>query len=232
MIVLHGFSGHRLPELAAFVPWLQERHHVLQFDFRGHGESDAEHDHAGHARAARRGRGRALPRGPRAGTDRALRRQHGRRDRDRRRSRPAGGGGRRRCGLRRAPPPDREPHAGGRLSAAPSSARGRSSPAPSLRTRSWLADPLRAVGADRAAAAAADRAARGSAHQLAAEPAPVRGGGRAEGAVGGRGRGPRRGVRRRRRRRTGAACSTSWSATWATTTGTIGAWEHRMVQPV
>jgi len=40
VIVLHGFSGHRLPELAAFVPWLQERHNVLQFDFRGHGESD------------------------------------------------------------------------------------------------------------------------------------------------------------------------------------------------
>jgi fermentation-respiration switch protein FrsA (DUF1100 family) len=40
VIVLHGFSGHRLPELAALVPWLQERHHVLQFDFRGHGESD------------------------------------------------------------------------------------------------------------------------------------------------------------------------------------------------
>jgi alpha-beta hydrolase superfamily lysophospholipase len=39
VIVLHGFSGHRLPELAAFVPWLQEHHHVLQFDFRGHGES-------------------------------------------------------------------------------------------------------------------------------------------------------------------------------------------------
>ncbi|MEO7295961.1 MAG: alpha/beta fold hydrolase [Candidatus Limnocylindria bacterium] len=41
VIVMHGFSGHRLPELAAFVPWLQECHHVLQFDFRGHGESDA-----------------------------------------------------------------------------------------------------------------------------------------------------------------------------------------------
>jgi uncharacterized protein len=39
VIVLHGYSGHRLPELAAFVPWLHERHHVLQFDFRGHGES-------------------------------------------------------------------------------------------------------------------------------------------------------------------------------------------------
>src|SRR5687768_10258580 len=25
VIVLHGFSGHRLPELAAFVPWLAER---------------------------------------------------------------------------------------------------------------------------------------------------------------------------------------------------------------
>lgn len=41
VVVLHGFSGHRLPELAAFVPWLAERHHVLQFDFRGHGQSDA-----------------------------------------------------------------------------------------------------------------------------------------------------------------------------------------------
>ncbi len=40
VIVLHGFGGHRLPELAAFVPWLAERHHVLQFDFRGHGRSD------------------------------------------------------------------------------------------------------------------------------------------------------------------------------------------------
>jgi uncharacterized protein len=40
VIMLHGFSGHRLPELATFVPWLHERHHVLQFDFRGHGESD------------------------------------------------------------------------------------------------------------------------------------------------------------------------------------------------
>jgi alpha-beta hydrolase superfamily lysophospholipase len=40
VILLHGFGGHRLPELAAFVPWLHERHHVLQFDFRGHGESD------------------------------------------------------------------------------------------------------------------------------------------------------------------------------------------------
>ncbi len=39
VIVLHGFGGHRLPELAAFVPWLHERHHVLQFDFRGHGAS-------------------------------------------------------------------------------------------------------------------------------------------------------------------------------------------------
>lgn len=39
VVVLHGFSGHRLPELAAFVPWLQERYHVLQFDFRGHGDS-------------------------------------------------------------------------------------------------------------------------------------------------------------------------------------------------
>jgi len=40
VVVMHGFSGNRLPELAAFVPWLSERHHVLQFDFRGHGQSD------------------------------------------------------------------------------------------------------------------------------------------------------------------------------------------------
>ena len=39
VIVLHGFTGNRLAELAAFVPWLHERHHVLQFDFRGHGDS-------------------------------------------------------------------------------------------------------------------------------------------------------------------------------------------------
>jgi len=42
VILMHGFSGHRLPELAAFVPWLQQRHHVLQFDFRGHGESEGD----------------------------------------------------------------------------------------------------------------------------------------------------------------------------------------------
>lgn len=39
VVVLHGFTGHRLGELAAFVPWLQPQYHVLQFDFRGHGVS-------------------------------------------------------------------------------------------------------------------------------------------------------------------------------------------------
>jgi alpha-beta hydrolase superfamily lysophospholipase len=39
VIVMHGFSGHRLGELAAYVPWLRRRYHVLQFDFRGHGTS-------------------------------------------------------------------------------------------------------------------------------------------------------------------------------------------------
>lgn len=39
VIVMHGFTGHRLGELAAFVPWLQPRYNVLQFDFRGHGTS-------------------------------------------------------------------------------------------------------------------------------------------------------------------------------------------------
>lgn len=41
VVVLHGFSGHRLANLPAFVPWLHERHHVLMFDFRGHGQSDS-----------------------------------------------------------------------------------------------------------------------------------------------------------------------------------------------
>ena len=40
VILMHGFSWHRLGELAAFVPWLSERYNVLQFDFRGHGESE------------------------------------------------------------------------------------------------------------------------------------------------------------------------------------------------
>ena len=39
VVVMHGFTGHRLGELAAFVPWLQPEHNVLQFDFRGHGAS-------------------------------------------------------------------------------------------------------------------------------------------------------------------------------------------------
>lgn len=40
LILLHGFSWHRLPWLTEFVPWLQPRYNILQFDFRGHGESD------------------------------------------------------------------------------------------------------------------------------------------------------------------------------------------------
>src|SRR5574338_626858 len=40
VVLLHGFSWHRLPWLAEFVPWLQPRYNVLQFDFRGHGFSD------------------------------------------------------------------------------------------------------------------------------------------------------------------------------------------------
>lgn len=41
VIVLHGFTGHRLAQLAALVPWIQKEHNVLLFDFRGHGRSDA-----------------------------------------------------------------------------------------------------------------------------------------------------------------------------------------------
>ena len=40
VVLMHGFTGHRLPELAAFVPWLHRRYNILQFDFRGHGDSD------------------------------------------------------------------------------------------------------------------------------------------------------------------------------------------------
>jgi alpha-beta hydrolase superfamily lysophospholipase len=39
VVLLHGFSWNRLPWLTAFAPWLAERYHVLQFDFRGHGAS-------------------------------------------------------------------------------------------------------------------------------------------------------------------------------------------------
>ncbi len=39
VILMHGFSWNRLGELAAFVPWLAQHYHVLQFDFRGHGAS-------------------------------------------------------------------------------------------------------------------------------------------------------------------------------------------------
>jgi uncharacterized protein len=40
VILMHGYSWNRLPWLAGFVPWLRQRYHVLQFDFRGHGGSD------------------------------------------------------------------------------------------------------------------------------------------------------------------------------------------------
>lgn len=39
VILMHGFAGNRLPDLTEYVPWLREDHHVLQFDFRGHGAS-------------------------------------------------------------------------------------------------------------------------------------------------------------------------------------------------
>jgi uncharacterized protein len=39
VILMHGYGWHRLPDLLHFVPWLQREHHVLQFDFRGHGHS-------------------------------------------------------------------------------------------------------------------------------------------------------------------------------------------------
>jgi dipeptidyl aminopeptidase/acylaminoacyl peptidase len=40
VILMHGFSWHRLPWLTEFVPWIQPRYNILQFDFRGHGNSD------------------------------------------------------------------------------------------------------------------------------------------------------------------------------------------------
>ena len=62
VVLMHGFSWNRLPWLAGFVPWLQRRYNVLQFDFRGHGGSDDALITLGTLGAARRGRGRALPR--------------------------------------------------------------------------------------------------------------------------------------------------------------------------
>ena len=41
VIVLHGFTGHRLAHLPGAVPWIQKQHNLLLFDFRGHGRSDA-----------------------------------------------------------------------------------------------------------------------------------------------------------------------------------------------
>jgi uncharacterized protein len=40
VILMHGFSWHRLPWLTEFVPWIQPQFNILQFDFRGHGNSD------------------------------------------------------------------------------------------------------------------------------------------------------------------------------------------------
>ncbi|MDQ3880883.1 MAG: alpha/beta hydrolase [Chloroflexota bacterium] len=39
VILMHGFGGNRLVDLVEFVPWLRARYNVLQFDFRGHGDS-------------------------------------------------------------------------------------------------------------------------------------------------------------------------------------------------
>lgn len=41
VIVLHGFTGHRLAHLPGLVPWLRGDHNLLLFDFRGHGESES-----------------------------------------------------------------------------------------------------------------------------------------------------------------------------------------------
>lgn len=40
VVLMHGYGWHRLPDLLHFVPWLRPEHHVLQFDFRGHGASE------------------------------------------------------------------------------------------------------------------------------------------------------------------------------------------------
>lgn len=40
VILLHGYSWDRRPQLASVVPWLRRRYHVIQIDFRGHGASD------------------------------------------------------------------------------------------------------------------------------------------------------------------------------------------------
>ncbi len=80
---MHGFSGHRLPELAAFVPWLQRAPPRPPVRLPRARRERRKHDHARLARAARRRRRGAVPRGPWPGADRAVRREHGRRDRHR-----------------------------------------------------------------------------------------------------------------------------------------------------
>src|SRR4026209_109258 len=37
VVLMHGFSWHRLPWLAGFGPWLPQGEQALQFDFRRHG---------------------------------------------------------------------------------------------------------------------------------------------------------------------------------------------------
>ena len=70
------------PRAGRFVPARQERHNVLQFDFRGHGEERAGIGDHGCARAPGRGRrGGVRPAAARLGADRPLRSEHGRRRR-------------------------------------------------------------------------------------------------------------------------------------------------------
>ncbi len=111
VILMHGFSWHRLPWLTEFVPWIQPRYNILQFDFRGHGNSDDAPITLGTleqrdvAAAVRFLQGRGY--GPIALMGISMGGCGG----DHGRAGPAGGRGGGRCRLRRAREPDRQPHA-------------------------------------------------------------------------------------------------------------------------
>ena len=143
VIVMHGFSGHRLPELAAFVPWLQSATTSCS-STRGHGESDAStitlgtRERRDVAAAVRFLEGRGSDRSPSS-------REHGSLDRDRRGADLPVRAGRATAAFAELHTPDREPHAAVGYPLAELGARAVVAGA-MLRTRSWLAGPLQAVG--------------------------------------------------------------------------------------
>ena len=117
VILMHGFSGHRLPELAFFVPWLQRALSRPAVRLPRPRHERRVDDHPRHPRARRRRRRGALRRVARPWPDCADGDQHGRLGGDHGGARPAGRRRGGRCRVRGAAPPDRQPPPGERLSA-------------------------------------------------------------------------------------------------------------------